>query len=145
MTEIAKRLFVTLCISLIAVCFQAVHADAENGTVVNVKVGNKSFECEFYDNRTANALLETIPVKYKMSELNGNEKYKYLDTTLPTNASCPGTIHAGDILLYGNNCVVVFYKTFNTSYSYTKIGKITDPTGLEAAVGSGGVEIQFGH
>ena len=71
--------------------------------------------------------------------------YKYLDTTLPTNASCPGTIHAGDILLYGNNCVVVFYKTFNTSYSYTKIGKITDPTGLEAAVGAGGVEVQFGH
>ena len=58
---------------------------------------------------------------------------------------CPGTIHAGDILLYGNNCVVVFYKTFNTSYIYTKIGKITDPTELEAAVGAGGVEVQFGH
>lgn len=45
----------------------------------------------------------------------------------------------------GNNYVVVFYKSFSTSYSYTKIGKITDPTGLEATVGLGGVEIQFGH
>ena len=27
-------------------------------------------------------------------------------------------------MLYGNNCLVVFYKSFETSYSYTKIGHI---------------------
>ena len=80
-----------------------------------------------------------------MTELNGNEKYNYLSTTLPTNPSCPGTINTGDILLYGNNCVVVFYKTFNTSYNYTKIGRITDPSTLENVVGSGAVSIRFGH
>ena len=103
------------------------------------------FNAELANNATAQAFDALLPTTLSMTELNGNEKYKYLDTTLPTNASCPGTIHAGDILLYGNNCVVVFYKTFNTSYSYTKIGKITDPSGLEAAVGAGGVEVQFGH
>lgn len=78
-----------------------------------------------------------------MSELNGNEKYHYLNSTLPTNAACPGTIQNGDILLYGNNCIVVFYKRFTTSYSYTKIGRITDPSALESAAGSGSVAIDF--
>ena len=116
-----------------------------NNAPFKLTIGGTVFNAELSNNATARAFDALLPTSLSMTELNGNEKYKYLDTTLPTNASCPGTIHAGDILLYGNNCVVVFYKTFNTSYSYTKIGKITDTTGLEAAVGSGGVEIQFGH
>ncbi len=110
-----------------------------------VTVGGSVFNAEFANNATAQAFNALIPATYDMTELNGNEKYKYLDTTLPTNASCPGTINAGDILLYNNNCVVVFYKTFATSYSYTKIGRLTDPSGLEAAVGGGGISVQFGH
>ena len=116
-----------------------------NNAPFKLTIGGSVFNAELANNATAQAFDALLPTTLSMTELNGNEKYKYLDTSLPTNASCPGTIHAGDILLYGNNCVVVFYKTFNTSYSYTKIGKITDPTGLEATVGSGGVEIQFGH
>lgn len=116
-----------------------------NNAPFKLTIGGTVFNAELANNATARAFDALLPITLSMTELNGNEKYKYLDTTLPTNASCPGTIHAGDILLYGNNCVVVFYKTFNTSYSYTKIGKITDPTGLEAAVGAGGVEVQFGH
>jgi len=143
MKKTGKRLFVTLCISLIAVCFQAVHADAESGTVVNVKVGNKSFECEFYDNRAANALLETIPVKYKMSELNGNEKYKYLDRDFPTDEKKVRRINAGDIMLYGSDCLVLFYRSFNTSYEYTPVGRITDPKGLKKAAGRGKVIVKF--
>lgn len=96
-------------------------------------------------NTTAQAFNALIPMTLNMTELNGNEKYKYIDSTLPTNAACPGTIHAGDILLYGNNCVVVFYKTFSTSYSYSKIGKITDSIGLEEAIGAVSIPIQFSH
>jgi len=116
-----------------------------NNAPFKLTIGGTVFNAELANNATARAFDALLPTTLNMTELNGNEKYKYLDTSLPTNASCPGTIHAGDILLYGNNCVVVFYKTFNTSYSYTKIGKITDTTGLEAAVGAGGVEVQFGH
>ena len=93
-----------------------------------VTIAGTDFTAELANNATAQAFnaLILIPMTLNMTELNSNEKYKYIDSTLPTNAACPGTIHAGDILLYGNNCIVVFYKTFSTSYSYSKIGKITD-------------------
>ena len=78
-----------------------------------------------------------------MNELNDNEKYHYLSTSLPTAAYQPGTIHAGDLMLYGNNCVVLFYETFNSSYSYTRLGAIDDHSGLAAALGSGNVSVRF--
>lgn len=112
---------------------------------IRIAIGNTVFSAELANNATAKEFDALLPMTLEMTELNGNEKYKYLDTTLPSNASCPGTINAGDILLYGNNCVVVFYKTFNTAYSYTKIGRITDPGSLASSLGSGDVSVQFGH
>ena len=114
-------------------------------TSFTLTIGGINFTAELANNATAQAFNALLPMTLNMTELNGNEKYKYLDTTLPTHAACPGTIRNGDILLYGNNCVVVFYKTFDTSYNYTKIGRITDPSGLAAAVGGGSIEIQFGY
>lgn len=145
MKVIAKRLLSVLCIVVIAVCFQAaqVQASAESGTAVNVKVGKKSFEGVFYDNRTANALLRSFPGKYKMLELNGNEKYKYLNIDLPTEEKPVKRIKAGDIMLYGSDCLVIFYKSFNTTYEYTPVGHITDPSGLKKAAGKGTVIVQF--
>lgn len=78
-----------------------------------------------------------------MQELNGNEKYHYFDSALPTNASRPTGIHTGDLMLYGNNCLVLFYEDFATSYSYTPIGRLDDPAGLEKALGSGSAQITF--
>jgi hypothetical protein len=52
------------------------------------------------------------------------KKYVYLDISMPTNSSNPKRINAGDIMLLGDNCLVVFYKSFDTSYSYTKIDHI---------------------
>ena len=71
-----------------------------------------------------------LPVEYNMNELNGNEKYVNLDNTLTTNSYNPKHIEAGDIMLYGNNCLVVFYKSFDTQYSYTKIGHVENLSDL---------------
>jgi hypothetical protein len=78
-----------------------------------------------------------------MIELNGNEKYFDLPQSLPSNASNPVTIQNGDLMLYGANTLVLFYKTFSTSYSYTRLGRIDDVTGLVAALGSGNVSVTF--
>ena len=114
-------------------------------TPFKLTIGGTDFVAELANNATAQAFNALLPMTLNKTELNGNKKYKYIDSTLPTNAACPVTIHAGDILLYGNNCVVVFYKTFSTSYSYSKIGKITDSTGLEEAIGAVSIPIQFSH
>ena len=112
-------------------------------TPINIIVGSKTFTATLADTETGEAFAALLPLSVTMNELNGNEKYHYLSSSLPTAAYQPGTIHAGDLMLYGNNCVVLFYETFNTSYSYTRIGAIDDPSGLASALGSGNVSVRF--
>jgi hypothetical protein len=65
-----------------------------------------------------------LPLELLMNDLNDNEKYAYLDEPLPTNTYSPKHIEAGDIMLFGDDCLVIFYESFDTSYSYSKIGHI---------------------
>ena len=97
-----------------------------NEVIKSVKaiINGKEYKIDLEDNETANSFVGLLPQELNMRELNGNEKYIYLDTTLPTNSSNPKKINAGDVMLYGDNCLVIFYKSFDTSYSYTKIGHI---------------------
>ena len=110
---------------------------------MEIMVGSTSFTATLYDNAAAKALIEQLPMTLNMSELNGNEKYDYLDHNLPTDPGRPSEIKAGDLMLYGNNCLVLFYESFSTSYSYTPLGYIDDPEGLAEALGSGSVQITF--
>ena len=77
----------------------------------------------------------------EMSELNGNEKYCY-GVSLPNNDKRYDSIEAGDLMLYSGNCIVLFYGSAG-GYNYTRIGKISDVTGLSNAVGSGSVTVKF--
>jgi hypothetical protein len=108
-----------------------------------ITIGGSSFSATLQNNETASAFIERLPLTLAMSELNNNEKYADLVGSLPTNASNPGTIHNGDLMLYGSNTLVLFYKTFSTSYNYTKIGKIDKPEELQEALGSGNVSFTF--
>ena len=91
---------------------------------MKVIINQKEYIINLENNETVESFLKILPKKFNMIELNGNEKYVYLDNELPTNSYKPNTIKSGDVMLFGNNCLVIFYKSFDTSYSYTKIGHI---------------------
>lgn len=110
---------------------------------IELSIGGSAFTVKLEDNDTARAFAGLLPMTLDMHELNGNEKYHYLDGSLPSAAEYVGQINAGDLMLYGNNCIVLFYKSFSTQYSYTRIGHINDISGLESAVGSGSVQVRF--
>ncbi len=109
------------------------NGDKEMTVKITVSGKNIEFTAELYDNAAARELYSRLPLNIDMSDMP-HEKYCYLGFTLQTSEEKPGNIHAGDIMLWGNNCLVVFYEDFATSYSYTKIGTIVDVDGLALAL-----------
>ena len=110
---------------------------------LKITIGPVSFNATLDNNETAKAFKKLLPLTVNMSELNGNEKLFYLQNSLPTASFSPRTIQTGDLMLYGSTCVVLFYESFSTSYTYTRLGRITNPSGLASAVGAGSVNVTF--
>jgi hypothetical protein len=110
---------------------------------IKIKVNSQTFTATLLDNKSVKAFKEMLPLTMKMTELNGNEKYFDLPNSLPTNSYNPQMIKNGDLMLYGSKTLVLFYKTFSTPYSYTKLGSLDDVTGLTTALGSGNVTVSF--
>lgn len=116
-----------------------------SGATLNITltIGTKTFAATLVDNAATRALITQFSLTLDMSELNGNEYYVYLNNSLPTASKNPRTIHAGDIKLYGSSCLVIFYKSFSTSYSYTDLGTIDDSTGLLDALRESNGKVTF--
>ncbi len=101
-----------------------------------IKIGNKEFPFILKDTAASNELKAKLPFKVEMTKLNGNEIFYKFNNSFTTNIKSVGTINTGDIYLYQTDYLVLFYKTFSTSYSYSEIGKLTNIEGLEDAIGS---------
>ena len=110
---------------------------------MKITIGATVFTATLYNNPTATAFKAMLPLTINMSELNGNEKFYYFSGALPANGSVGGDIRSGDLMLYGNNCLVLFYEDLNSSYSYTRLGRIDNVNGLAKAVGTGSITIKF--
>lgn len=111
----------------------------EADKTMQININGTDYVIHLEDNATVRALQSELPTECNMKELNGNEKYVYLNCSLPTASGKPDRINAGDVMLYGDNCLVIFYKSFKTSYSYTKIGHIDNLPDL----GKDDVKVKF--
>ncbi|MDB5838201.1 MAG: hypothetical protein JWQ23_153 [Herminiimonas sp.] len=105
-------------------------------------INERRFAITLTDNNTARAFAAQLPLTLHMEELNGNEKHATLPTSLPVDASRPGIIRNGDLMLYGAD-TLVFYSTLNSMYSYTRIGRVDDTAGLAQALGAQSARITF--
>ena len=124
---------------------QSEDAEGDDTLVSKVRIiidGNE-FTMTLADTAAAQNFKEILPATMYMSELNGNEKDNYTGYDFDADPRKVSYINRGDVMLYGKDCVVLFYRSFNTSYSYTRLGSIDDAEGLALAVGSGGITVTF--
>ena len=120
----------------------------ENGTeeyaeMIRITIGEAVYTVSLADTEAARAFAGRLPAELEMRELNGNEKYCYLSEELPSAPVRVGNIEAGDLMLYGSSCVVLFYESFATPYSYTRIGKAENAEGLAQTLGGGDARVRF--
>ena len=140
-----KKILLVLIVILITGCSNnKVELPKENNNLgvnnqVKVLIDKKEYTINLEDNETAKEFVNMLPLELNMNELNGNEKYVYLDRKLPVNPSNINKINAGDVMIYGNDCLVIFYKSFTSSYSYTKIGHIDNLPNL----GNDSISVKF--
>ncbi|UXR78276.1 MULTISPECIES: cyclophilin-like fold protein [unclassified Staphylococcus] len=110
-------------------------------TRISLTVGDKTFHAALDHNPTTQKLLENLPITISMTDLHHNEKYYTFDTLFPTQQEAIQTIQSGDLMLYGSDTLVLFYEDFSTPYTYTRLGRLLDNTGLRETLGHGDVTI----
>lgn len=126
-----------------ALCLALAPAFAADEQRVWMTVGERRFSITLADTEAARAFAALLPLTLDMPDLNGNEKHVKLPKPLPANASRPGTIRNGDLMLWGKDTLVVFYLTFDSPYSYTRLGLIDDAAALPQVLGPGQVRVVF--
>lgn len=108
-----------------------------------MKIGDEAVAVTWEDNESVAALKELLleqPLSIQMSMYGGFEQVGSFGTSLPSNDERT-TTQAGDIVLYSGSQMVVFYGS--NSWSYTRLGKITDKSAreLKEMLGGGDVTI----
>ena len=110
---------------------------------LTMKINGKTVSVEWEDNVSVSALRELAsesPITIQTSLYGGFEQVGSIGQSLPRN-DLRITTQAGDIVLYSGNQMVVFYGS--NTWSYTKLGHITDktPAELNDLLGSGNATI----
>ncbi|UXR71600.1 cyclophilin-like fold protein [Staphylococcus sp. IVB6238] len=110
-------------------------------TNISLTIKDKTYHASLLDNAATQRLLTLLPLTISMSDFHHNEKYHTLDTSLPTQHEAVETIQSGDLMLYGSDTIVLFYESFSTPYTYTRLGHLIDDHGLRETLGHGDVTV----
>ena len=116
---------------------------AEEGSVLNITVGDQTLTATFADNPSAEefrALLAQGPVTVTMEDYGGFEKVGPLGATL-TRSDERITTQPGDIILYQGDQITIYYDT--NTWTFTRLARIDDPSGLRELLGDGTVQVTF--
>lgn len=110
---------------------------------IKVIIGTKVFVATLFENETAKEFKKILPITLNMRDLNKNEKYFHFSKNFSMDKFSPKMINSGDLMLWNDNSLVLFYETFSTNYQYTKVGKIDNPNMLAQTLGSDDIKITF--
>lgn len=119
---------------------EAMLKEEEKMTII-MEVDDKAFTIELADTTAAKELaarLQKEDIIINMQDFGGFEKVGELGMKLTADDE-EITTQAGDIMLYQADKIVIFYGS--NSWSYTRIGSITDITGLKEAFANSQVDV----
>lgn len=108
-----------------------------------INIDNTNYTATLFDNPVAEEIRNLLPMELTMHDLNDNEKYHNFSQTFSVKPKDINHIHKGDIMLYQDNCLVIFYEDFETDIQYTPIGKIDHITDLEILKQQPDVKVNF--
>ena len=103
----------------------------EEAFAMKMKINDTDVKVSWENNDSVKALSELASqgdVTIEMNAYGGFEQVGPIGTTLPSNDTSIKT-HAGDIMLYTSDHMVIFYGS--NSWSYTRLGRITDKSASE--------------
>ena len=116
---------------------------SQEAPMLKITVGDYALSATFEDNSSAEAfqaLLAQGPVTVEMEDYGGFEKVGPLGTALPRNDT-QITTQPGDVILYQGDQITIYYGT--NTWSFTRLARIDDPTGLQEKLGNGTVCVTF--
>lgn len=98
----------------------------KNMNNIKVIIKNEIYKIKMQDNLSARNFIDKLPLEIDMYELNRNEKYGDIPSDIPKSERYSGKIEIGDLMLYGSDCIVLFYKSFSTPYTYSRLGTVIE-------------------
>ena len=110
---------------------------------MKITVGEQELLAAFADNSSAEEFRELLaqgPLTIEMEDYGGFEKVGPLGTTLTRNDTRI-TTEPGDVILYQGNQITIYCGT--NSWSFTRLARIDDPSGLQEVLGEGTVSVTF--